>query len=236
MRGARSLRDGENGFTLLEILVGLVISSLIMVGLSLAMKTINMGFEQTTGSIGRQAAITTGLYIVAEDISRIERVFDNPGQPGAFLFSGGPGEAVYIMAERPGNNRAGVYWVRLLVRRTADGAELVRMRAPFDPDKTSMTDVEWSDEVVLMRGNLAIALSYRAPRAGLREWAGSWQARDMLPGEIKIEITDLRTGRLRTPVFVQSLKIGAEADCVVTELPDCTMNSGGTIAGGGRTQ
>jgi prepilin-type N-terminal cleavage/methylation domain-containing protein len=231
-----SPHGADSGFTLLEILVGLVISSLIMVGLSLAMKTINMGFDQATVSIGRQGTIATGLYIAAGDISRIERVFDNPEQPGQFLFAGSRGEAVYILAERPGNNRAGLYWVRLLVRKTGDGAELVRMRAPYRQGQQDFAAIEWRDEVVLLRGGLAIELSYRAPRSGLRDWANSWLARNMLPGEIKIEIGDVGTGRLRVPVFVQTLKIGAEADCVAAGTPGCTMNSGGLISPPNRSQ
>ena len=65
--------QAEAGFTLLEILVGLLISSLILGGLSLAMGSINRGYEQTTAAIDRQGTITTGLEVFHQDISRIER-------------------------------------------------------------------------------------------------------------------------------------------------------------------
>ena len=201
--------DADSGFTLLEILVGLAISSLVMVGLSLSMKTINQGFDQATVSIGRQATISTGLYVIAGDISRIERAIDDPDKPAQYLFLGNQSEAVYVLAERPGNNRAGLYWVRLLVRATKAGAELVRMRAPFIAGKNDIAAIEWTDEVVLLRGEISIQLSYRAPRLGLRQWASGWQTRNVLPTQIKIEVTDLKTGRLRVPVFVQTLKIDA---------------------------
>jgi prepilin-type N-terminal cleavage/methylation domain-containing protein len=220
------------GFTLLEILVGLLISSLIMVGLSLAMKTINTGFDSATRLIARTGTLTTGLHIVAGDISRIQRVFDNPEEPRQFLFTGARNEAVYILAERPGNNRSGLYWVRLVVRKTSDGQELVRMRAPYVAGTKDIAGIKWTDEVALLQGGVTIAMSYRAPRTGIRSWVNTWQARNMLPSQIKIEITDLRTGRLRVPAFVQTLEIAAEADCVVVKTPGCTMNTGGLITGG----
>jgi general secretion pathway protein J len=227
------VRDKTGGFTLLEILVGLTVSSLILIGLSQAMTTIDRGFEQATESIGRQGTIATGLRIVAGDISRIQRVLDVPEQPTRFLFEGTGNRATYVVAERPGNNRAGLYWVRLAVRDTEDGQELVRMRAPFvAADRDSA--IAWRDEVVLLRGGMAIALSYRAPRAGLRSWAADWPAGDLMPGQIKIELTDLATGRLRVPVFVQTLKIGAEADCVTAAASGCTLQSEGRIVPRGR--
>ena len=220
----------ESGFTLLEILVGLTISSLIMVGLSMAMGTINRGFDQTTAVIERQDSISAGLHVVAGDIAHILRVLDDQDKPQKFLFYGGPEEAIYILAERPGNNKAGLYWVRLLVRKTAEGTELSRMRAPYVRGEADIAALEWDDEVSLLRGKYAIALSYRAPRAGLRSWAGNWLAQNMMPGQIKVEITDLVTARRRVPVFVTALRISAEADCISAEAAACTLRSGGAIA------
>jgi prepilin-type N-terminal cleavage/methylation domain-containing protein len=229
MARATSAAAGDQGFTLLEVLVGLAISSLIMVGLSLAMRSINQGYDSTTQTIQRQGTMTTGLQVVTQDISRIERAVDDLNQPKRFLFSGRPREVIYVLAERPGNNSAGLYWVRLLVRDATDGEELVRMRAPFRRNEAELTAIGWDDEVVLLKGGVGIGLAYRAPRAGLRNWASSWDATTMLPGQIKIEITDLATGRLRAPALVGTLKIGAEASCTSADAPGCTLKSEGVL-------
>jgi prepilin-type N-terminal cleavage/methylation domain-containing protein len=230
--GATRVKGCEAGFTLVEILVGLLISSLIMVGLGLATKTINMGVEQTTASIRRDTAISAGLYIAGGDIARVERVFDDPAKPAQFLFSGKPGEVIFILTERPENNHAGAYWIRFQVRGAPGGEELVRERAPYNPLNTDPRTLRWADAVVLMRGDIAIEFSYRAPRTGLREWQGTWEAHTVLPGEIKIEIVDQGTGRLRVPTFVQTLRIGAESMCAAG-LPGCTSKSNGFINAGG---
>ena len=109
-------RPSESGFTLLEILVGLTISSLIMVSLSLALGGINKGFDTTTAVIERQAAIANGLHVAAQDIARIERAVDKLEAPVRFLFAGNPGNMIFVLAERPGNNPEGLYWVRYRVR------------------------------------------------------------------------------------------------------------------------
>jgi prepilin-type N-terminal cleavage/methylation domain-containing protein len=229
----------EAGFTLLEIMVGLMISALVLVAASLAMKTINMSYERTTAILGRESQIASGLEIFAGDMSRIERVFDDPGKPSQFMFAGSGKEMIYVLAERPGNNAGGIYWVRLQVRSTGAGEELVRQRAPMQLGETNVDRVKWADDVTLLRGAYLIALSYRSTRASLRDWAANWESRSMLPDQVKIEITDLATRRLRVPVLVETLKIDAEANCGDPGNLGCTMNSSGgaitaAIAGAGQ--
>ena len=220
----------EAGFTLLEILVGLLISAMVLVAASLAMKTINMSYDRTTVALGRQSQLATGLDIFAEDMSRIERAFNSPGKPVRFLFSGKAREMIYVLAERPGNNPGGIYWVRLLVRAAGSGDDLIRQRAPMQLDDSSFETVKWVDDVILLHGDYTIALSYRSTRSGLREWATTWEANNMLPDQVKIELTDVATGRLRTPVLVQTLKLDAEANCGDPANAGCTMAApGGAI-------
>ena len=222
--------DREAGFTLIEILAGLAISSLIMVGLGLGSTSINRGFAQTSQSLARQGMLATGLHVILGDLARIERVVDNPLRPARFLFSGQKDEAIFLLAERPGNNGYGVYWVRYVIRDAEGGAELLRMRQSFDPRRRALPQGGWEDEVLLLAGDYAIAMSYRAPGAQLRDWSSAWSAASLLPEEIGIEIRDVETGRLRVPFVVQALRNRAEAECAEAASPACTLRSGGIIA------
>jgi prepilin-type N-terminal cleavage/methylation domain-containing protein len=219
----------ENGFTLLEVLVGLLISSLILAGLSLAMGTVNRGYDQLGRAIDRQGTISTALAVFQDDISRIARVPLDPEKPVKFLFSGGPRELIYIMNERPGSNLAGLYWVRLSIGSVDGVSRLIRQRAPFQRPAPALDTIAWADEVVLIAGPMDISLSYRSPRGGLRNWAGSWEASNMLPAQIRIDVTDTATGRARVPPFTATLKIAAEAACADAEGLGCTIKTDGTL-------
>ncbi len=229
----RSPQARNAGFTLLEILVGLAISSLIMVGLTAAMQTIDRGWNRTTESVERQGTLASGFHVLAGDIARIERAPAGGDAPG-FLFAGSASEAIYVLAERPGNNRAGLYWVRLQVRDRDGATEFVRMRAPFVSGRQDVSTLVWADEVVLMRGNIAGEMTYRSPRAGLRSWSTSWLAGNRLPEQIKIEITDRKTGLWLTPAMVLALEIDAEAACFNADSPACTMKTEGALTGATR--
>jgi prepilin-type N-terminal cleavage/methylation domain-containing protein len=204
----------QRGFTLIEIIVGLAVSSLILLSLNLVMGTINRGFEQTTKSIARQTGLSTALDVISADLARIERMREAGKPKGAFLFRGQKREMIFPLVERPGNNAAGLYLIRMWVRQGDNGQELVRDRAPLPLDAFNLANKDWDDEVVLIQGPFDIQFDYRAQRSGLRSWASSWNADDMMPEQIQLTVTDLATRRLRLPVFVQSLAIEAETACV----------------------
>lgn len=229
MSGKSPVADRESGFTLLEVLVGLLISALILVAASMAMKTINLSYDRTTQSLGRQSVLESGLDIVAGDLSRLERAFDNAAKPTRFLFSGRAGEMIYVLAERPGNNSGGIYWVRLQVRNSAAGNDLVRERAAMQLGDSDPGQAKWVDAVTLLSGDYTIAFAYRSTRAGLRDWADTWQAGNMLPDQVKVQVTDIATGRLRLPVMVQTLKLDAERNCGDPANAGCTMAAAGAI-------
>jgi prepilin-type N-terminal cleavage/methylation domain-containing protein len=214
------------GFTLVEIIVGLLVSSLILLSLNFAMTEINRSSIQTQASIGRQTSFATALKVIGDDLSRIERVPDEPVEPTRFEFLGRASEIRYVLAERPSNNRTGLYWVRLFVRDGASGGELVRERAPYVRGANS---IEWRDEVVLLSGRFAAQFAYRAVSSGFRGWSPQWQAANLLPEQIKLEVTDLDTGRLRVPVFVQTLKIDAETTCAGRDPRGCTLKTNGIL-------
>jgi prepilin-type N-terminal cleavage/methylation domain-containing protein len=222
-------RDQQAGFTLLEVLIGLVISSLILTGLSFAMSAINRGYDKMGAAIDRQGTLSTGLSVFEQDVSRIVRIPEDPAKPLRFLFTGQPRGMVYVLAERPGSNTAGLYWVRLVIRAAAVGDELVRQRAPFSRPLADPASISWGDEVVLLRGGSTLGFSYRSPRAGLRDWAGSWLTENRLPSQIRIDITDAATGRARVPPFTATLKLSAEADCASGEAAGCTIRSDGAL-------
>jgi prepilin-type N-terminal cleavage/methylation domain-containing protein len=224
-------RAQEHGFTLLEILIGLTVSAFILVGLNQSMLIINRGFDQATVSIGRQSSIASGLYIVSGDITHIQRRVDNPENPRAFLFGGTASEIIYLLEERPESSEGGLFWIRLSARKTPNGQELIRARKPFADEEVLPLSGDWQDETTLMRVDAEISFAYRAPRSNSRDWQSDWLSPNRMPDQIRIAITDKKTGRLRVPPFIQTLKQSAEAECAVAAAHACTVQTSGILIG-----
>lgn len=204
----------QAGFTLIEVLAALVLASLVLVSLNMAMSAVGKGTDRTRRSLGDQAEITAAVDIFGADVARIAKI-RRPAAPGEFagyLFDGTSGTAIYPVREAEGLTAPGMYLVRLSVQSKDGQATLLRERAPLPP-ATSTALPEWRDPVVLLQGPYDIAFAYRAQRSGQREWSDSWQAAELMPEQIRLTVTNLATGRLRVPGFVQSLAIDTEVDC-----------------------
>jgi general secretion pathway protein J len=221
--------SGESGFTLLEILVGLLVSVLIMAGLTAAMRSMSVGWGRTVDVIERQDLFANGFHIVAGDLSRIERMTDKIENPERFLFRGAPSETIFLLAERPAANSGGLYWIRLFVRSDDQGSQLVRMRAPFETRAQDFAGIEWRDAVVLLSGNFAIGFSYRAPQGGFPSWTGSWDIVSRLPEQIRVQVIDPGSGEPLIPDLIQTLGNDAEVNCIVPDDGGCTIRSKGEI-------
>lgn len=222
-------RTSEDGFTLLEILIGLAISAMIMVGLSAAMRSVNLGWDQATEIGERHNMITTGLAVAAGDIARVQRIFDNPAKPERFLFVGDRSEIIFPVAERDKHNQKGLYWVHLFLRKKGADIELVRARAPFEPGVQDLPAIVWQDEVVLLRGPFAIEFSYLPPASATQAWEASWTMQNRLPRQVRIDVKAVRGRPLVLPPFVMALEQGAELSCAGKESQFCTLKTGGTF-------
>lgn len=89
--------------------------------------------------------------------------------------------------------------------------QLIRERTPLAAGK--LPGANWGDAVVLLEGAFDIAFAYRAQRSGSRLWTDNWNGASSMPEQVRLTIGNSATGRLRTPVIVQSLLIEAEIEC-----------------------
>ena len=205
---------GDAGFTLVEVLAGLVLASLILVSLNMAMSAVGKGTDHTRRSLGEQAELGSAVDIFGRDVGRIAKI-RRPAKPGEFagyVFDGRPDAIVYPLREEEGLSSPGLYLVRLSVQRKDGQTTLLRERAPL-PEGDDAALPQWGDAVALLTGPYDIDFAYRAQRSGQREWNGNWQAAETMPEQIRLTITNRATGRLRVPGFVQSLAIDSEVDC-----------------------
>lgn len=204
----------EAGFTLIEVLAGLVLASLILVSLNMAMSAVGKGTDRTRRSLGEQAEITAAVDIFSRDVARIAKI-RRPAAPGEFagyIFDGKSDSMVYPLREEAALSQPGLYLVRLSVRQKDGVATLLRERAPL-PARGDDSLPKWRDPVTLLSGPYDIAFAYRAQRSGERAWSDGWSASEAMPEQIRLTVTNRATDRLRVPGFVQSLAIDSEVDC-----------------------
>lgn len=216
-------RHREAGFTLLEVLAGLMLASLILVSLNMAMRAVGKGVDHARQSLGEQAEIAGAVEIFGRDVARIAKIRRGSGAQAAigYLFDGRADEMIYPLREDAGLDAPGLYLVRLSLRQDEGARQLLRERVPLAEAMGTAGATRWRDAVVLLSGDFDIAFAYRAQRSGLREWASSWPGGETMPEQIRLTIADPATGKLRMPGFVQSLAIDLEVDCAGSDELRC---------------
>lgn len=218
---------GEQGFTLFEILVGLAISSLILVGLSSAMRTMDMSWRRATTLGERHAMIVTGLSVFGGDLARVQRIYDNPAKPASFRFVADKSEIIFPMIERDGHNEEGLYWIRYFLRKEGADIELVRARGTYDPATLDLPAVVWRDIVVLLKGPYRVEFSFLPPAEG--GWEDVWPMQNRLPRQVRVSVETVRGIALEIPPYVVALEHAAEIACANIELQFCTIKTNGTF-------
>ena len=222
MKPRRATPSRQSGFTLLEVLAALVLASLILVSLNMAMSAVGKAVDRTRRSLGEQSEIAAAVDVFGRDVARISKIRHRAPAGGfdGYVFEGNAGSIVYPLREEAGLKDPGLYLVRLSVTGDDGQRQLVRERAPFDPEQADADLPQWRDPVVLLAGDFDIAFAYRAQRSGARDWSSSWQAAAM-PEQIRLTVTNRASGRLRVPGFVQSLAVDTEIDCAGSGKPPC---------------
>lgn len=211
----------QAGFTLVEVLAALALTALILVSLNLAMTGIRKGVDAARGSLGGSAALSSAAGIFAGDVARIAKIRRKGSDKAqGYVFDGKPDVMVYPLTETEGLGRPGLYLVRLRVTEGANGAQLIRDRAPLLAGEPWNAAPEWRDPVLLLDGRFDVAFAYRAQRGGERSWADIWSGQRAMPEEIRLTVTDRKTGRLAMPVLVQPLRVDGEVECA-SEGPRC---------------
>jgi general secretion pathway protein J len=221
MNGRGNNRRGEAGFTLIEIVVAMT----LMVGVLAALASVtaqwlpnwNRGFAH----VQRAELLARGLERLVADLSAAELVSAN-GKTRQPLFDGGELSVRFVRPAIGPNTRPGLEFVSIAMTAGKEGAELVRMRAPFTllPRNAGIADVtNFSDPVVLMRQSYRVVFAY----AGADHiWRNTWRNADELPAAVRVTVLDAATETRLAVSTAAIVHVSAPAECVSAKsVRDC---------------
>lgn len=215
------------GFTLVELMVYLAISALVVAGLAASARVVRTGARSSAAALDRLEMLDLGFQAAADDLARIERVTVGRSVAPAYLFAGGPRTLAYVIVQRPYPVSSDMELVRLSVVSTAAGQALVRDRAPYQEGRGDFVNAAWSGRTTLIEGPFAISFSYREPAQA--DWTDAWDYRDRLPGQIRISLTEPKTGKPIVAPLTTSLMIDAEPACVDLSDTYCSLRGRGRL-------
>lgn len=229
--------SGEDGFTLLEALVALVLMGVLLATLAMVtaqwMPSWKAGFDR----VQRADLLGLGLDRIAADLAAAE--FVSPGGENARpLFDGTPSSVTFVRSAIGPNASAGLEIVRLDETDDARGRVLVRTRVPFVPVTAQALDageLEFTNPIVLMRPPFHVSFAFAGPD---RIWQETWHDVMQLPNAVRVTVRNAETDQILPASTATMLNVNAPAECVRGTGTACGgQNNGAAIPNGpGTTQ
>ena len=215
---AASRDPRESGFTLLEALVAITLTSVLLT--MLATLTGQWMANWKTGFDRVQSADLAGLGIdrIAADLAAAEYVSLDGGAARTF-FEGAESSVTFVRSAIGPNAAAGLEIVRLEEASDARGRVLVRSRTPFSPVSARAVDggeVEFTNPIVLARPPFRVSFAFAGHD---RVWKDTWLENMQLPDAVRITVRDAVTGGILPVSTAVSIKVNAPAECTRGNVP-----------------
>jgi prepilin-type N-terminal cleavage/methylation domain-containing protein len=190
--------DRQRGFTLVEVLAALAITSVIIAGTATLIHQVAFNFDRGAHSMDRAEALALASDRLAGDFGAARFVVWPDDHTAAF--EGEPAKVSFISAAGvgaglPGARAGGEELVTLTVEETDGVTRLVRRRAAWPGPHVHFSDLAPGDSVVLIEGKLDVAFAYAAlGRNGNLDWSDGWAGQPTLPRLVRLTVHDRDTG------------------------------------------
>jgi len=178
-------RNGEAGFTLVEMLIATVLMVFILTALATVTAQWLPNWNYGMTRMERDERFAFGLNRIVEDLAVAEFVPANTTVKTPY-FAGSELSVSFVRTAIGPSSRPGLEIVRFQEVVDADGPALVRTRAPFVPmDATAQ--VRLADPVVLIRSPYRVMFAY----AGADDtWQPTWDNAVEMPRRVRITVHD----------------------------------------------
>ncbi len=221
----RKSRSAQHGFTLLEILAGLVIASVIIVTTTTLIRNVVFHFDRGVRSVNVAERLTLAVQRLAADFSSARFVLRATETGAAFAFIGEPAKIVFVAAGGIASGPQGEELVALSVETVGAGTRLVRRRAAWPGPGTRFEDLTLRDSVDMIEGDFDIAFAFgRAAPNGSLVWSDSWDGQGSLPRFVRLILRDRATGTEPLPRAVFVIRADAPRACAEPDaIPTCLI-------------
>jgi prepilin-type N-terminal cleavage/methylation domain-containing protein len=207
----RSRQRAEDGFSLLEMLIAMVILALILAFLPGAFRLVRQVWT-ATAVLDRDSGRDAGLNFLETRLSEAMPLFE-PGQAGLvnILFKGTPTSLRFVAPSRNGPVGGGLYSYTLELRERQTGGirSLMIVVAPYFGPPAKGTDPPAGEEQVLADDVSSAEFRYFG-RHELRQaaaWRSEWKRTDALPDLVELSIVRIRAGSPTNRTIITELRL-----------------------------
>jgi prepilin-type N-terminal cleavage/methylation domain-containing protein len=191
----------RDGFTLIEVLAALAISSVIIAATATVIHMVAGNFDRGTRGVDAADGLMLAMQRLASDFSSARYVAWTTQTGPALAFKAEPADGekpariIFISGRSSESGLRTDEVISLTIEQTDEATRLVRRRAAWTGPDTLIDQISPQDAVVLLTGKLDISFMFGrlAPERGL-VWSTAWIGERMLPRFVRLVLRDRATG------------------------------------------
>jgi prepilin-type N-terminal cleavage/methylation domain-containing protein len=191
----------RDGFTLIEVLAALAISSVIIIATVTLIHTVAGNFDRGTRGVDAADGLMLAMQRLASDFSATRYTVWTTQAGFALAFKAEradgekPARIIFVSERRSESDTPTDEIVSLTIEQTEETTLLVRRRAAWSGPVMLIDHLSPQDAVVLLEGNLDISFLFGrlAPGRGL-VWSKAWIGETTLPRFVRLVLRDRSTG------------------------------------------
>jgi prepilin-type N-terminal cleavage/methylation domain-containing protein len=193
--------ERQHGFSLVEVLAALAITSVIITAIGALVHNVALYFDRGTRAVGENERLILAIERLASDIGAARFISRMSDLGPALAFTGEPADGeqpakmTFVTAGPVISKHWGEEVVSLSVEQEGDVARLVRRRATWWGPRTRFEAVTFGDPVILLEGKVLMSFAFGriAPDGGIA-WSDAWTGQPALPRLVRLLLRDRASG------------------------------------------
>jgi len=214
-------RSRRAGFTLIEALLATMLMGVILGALAQMTSQWLRSWDHGFARIQSVDLLAAGIDRLVADVAAAEIIAGSATNMP--IFDGTEFAIMFVRTPVGPNTFTGLEVIRIEEASDIRGRALVRTTAPFTPVIRDLSEVDFSNPVVLIRAPYRMSFAYAGPD---RVWRDTWHGEAQLPRAIRVSVHDSATSRtlavststvIRAELPARCAAAKAVAGCVHTE-------------------
>lgn len=211
--------DGEQGFTLVELLASLVIVAVVMALLGSSVRTLAASWDRQITRLEDSDVLARSISVFRRDVRSLRQFSTGAARDQKLAFAGRARSVTFVSSTVRAPSDRGLTVINYSFRRNGRFLQLIRRTGQFKTG-VPVSNVALRNPVVLVDGLSGGTLSYRGLVAKKTGWTRNWRDLASLPDVVRLRLR--LPSSPSPPAIITRIRSNIDQICTVSKVERCS--------------